>query len=177
MAPSDDQEENQMSILSPADIATITAKCKEDGVIGTAIADVIEHGEHGDFILQSFDGWLKEQKTTRPHWWPADGQADLEAQAFGGNFTARNRLVKQIGMAAADARAREYGLDGIHDYKTTPLARPGAAPKNKTTNPWSEGGWNISKQGQVYKSNPALAERLAKAANSQIGATRPTKVA
>jgi hypothetical protein len=166
-----------MSVLSPADIATVTAKSKAAGVIETAIADVIEHGEHGDFILQTFDKWLTEQKSSRPHWWPQDGQTDLEAQAFGGNFTARNRLVKQIGMAAADARAREYGLDGIHDYKTTPLAQPGAAPKNKSTNPWSVEGWNISKQGQVYKSDPALAERLAKAAHSQIGATRPTKVA
>src|ERR1700732_1621274 len=120
MAPSDDQEENQNTLPPPADIATITAKCQADGVLGTAIIDVIERGENGDFILQSFDGWLKEQKKTRPHWWPMDGQADLEAQAFGGNFTARNRLVKQIGMAAADARAREYGLRGIHDYTTKP---------------------------------------------------------
>lgn len=164
-----------MSILSPADIATITAKCQADGVLTTAITDVIEHGEHGSFIPQTFDKWLTDQKATRPHWWPAAGQVDFEAQAFGGNFTSRNLLVKQIGLAAADARAREWGLDGIHDYKTKPTWPGGQIEKPKSSNPWSAAGWNLTKQMQTHRADPALAERLAKAANSHIGAARATK--
>ena len=50
-----------MSILSPADIANITAKCEADGVLASAIADVLDHGEHGSFIPVTFDNWLQDQ--------------------------------------------------------------------------------------------------------------------
>lgn len=170
-----------MSTLSAADIATITEKCKASGVLATAVIDVLDHGAHGSFIPATFDAWLTEQKAKRPHWWPMAGQTDLEAEAFGvngkSNFTSRNLLVKQIGLEAADARAREYGLDGIHDYKTTPT-RPGAQrEKAKASNPWSVEGWNLTKQMQTHRSDPALAERLAKSANSRIGAAHASKVA
>jgi hypothetical protein len=168
-----------MSTLSAADIATITAKCVADGVLATAIPDIIVMAEHGDFIAASTDEWLKEQKQpgARPHLWPMAGQVELEASAFGGNFTARNRLVKQIGIEAADARAKEWGLDGIHDYKTKPT-QPGAQrEKAKSSNPWSVEGWNLTKQMAAHRSDPLLAERLATAAHSHVGAAHPTKVA
>ena len=123
-----------MTTLSPADIAAITMKCQADGVVATAIPDVLEHAERGDFVVASLDTWLKEQKQPgkRPHYWPMAGQVDLEAEAFGvngkANFTSRSRLVKSIGIEAADAQTREYGLDGIHDYKTSPIYFHSLAP-------------------------------------------------
>lgn len=43
-------------------------------------------------------------------------------------------------------------------------------------NPWSEKGWNLTKQGQIIKEHGlSKAEELAKAAGSFIGATRPAK--
>lgn len=168
-----------MTTLSPADIATITLKCQADGVLATAIPDIIDIAEHGEFIAASIDKWLAEQKspTKRPHLWPMAGQVDLEASAFAGNFTSRNLLVKQIGIEAADDRAREWGLNSIHDYKTTPT-RPGAQrEKPKASNPWSAEGWNLTKQMQTHRADPALAERLAKSAGSRVGAAHATKVA
>lgn len=42
-------------------------------------------------------------------------------------------------------------------------------------NPWTGEGWNLTKQGQIARENPARAEMLAKAAGhaGAIGATRP----
>ena len=43
-------------------------------------------------------------------------------------------------------------------------------------NPWSEAHWNVTKQGQVIKEKGMeTAERMAKAANSKVGAIAPTK--
>lgn len=40
-------------------------------------------------------------------------------------------------------------------------------------NPWTAGGWNITKQGQILLQDGAKAERLAAAAGSKVGATAP----
>lgn len=40
-------------------------------------------------------------------------------------------------------------------------------------NPFSKDGWNMTRQGQLYKENPQRAERLAEAAGTKIGGTRP----
>lgn len=43
-------------------------------------------------------------------------------------------------------------------------------------NPWSEKGWNITKQGQVVKEHGLTkAQELARLAGSHVGATKPTK--
>lgn len=41
-------------------------------------------------------------------------------------------------------------------------------------NPWSNapGAWNVTKQMQIFRADPAQAARLAKEAGSAIGATR-----
>lgn len=42
-------------------------------------------------------------------------------------------------------------------------------------NPWSKEHWNLTKQGEVMKTRgPTVAEAMAKAAGSKIGAVRPT---
>lgn len=42
-------------------------------------------------------------------------------------------------------------------------------------NPWSEKGWNITKQMAMFKENAETARNMARAAGSFIGATAPTK--
>lgn len=42
-------------------------------------------------------------------------------------------------------------------------------------NPWADGHWNMTRQGQLVRENPEQAAQLAKAAGSYIGATKPTK--
>ena len=43
-------------------------------------------------------------------------------------------------------------------------------------NPWSASGWNMTRQGQIVREHGmARAQEMAKAAGSQVGATRPTK--
>jgi hypothetical protein len=49
--------------------------------------------------------------------------------------------------------------------------RPGGGGSGD--NPWSHAGWNMTKQGQVYRENPARAEQMAKAAGTTIGGGRP----
>lgn len=41
-------------------------------------------------------------------------------------------------------------------------------------NPWSEAAWSITNQSKLIQTDKAEAERLAKAAGSKFGATRPT---
>ena len=53
--------------------------------------------------------------------------------------------------------------------------RSGGVP-NRADNPWSEEGWNMTKQGQLVKANEAKAAETAKAVGSFIGATHPVKV-
>jgi hypothetical protein len=40
-------------------------------------------------------------------------------------------------------------------------------------NPWTHENWNMTKQGEMYKANPARAEQLAKSAGTKIGGMRP----
>lgn len=42
-------------------------------------------------------------------------------------------------------------------------------------NPWSHDGWNMTKQGEIYRKDSARAEQLAKAAGTTIGGGRPAK--
>jgi hypothetical protein len=40
-------------------------------------------------------------------------------------------------------------------------------------NPWTRNNWNITKQGEIVRADPAKAERFATSAGSKIGATAP----
>lgn len=54
-------------------------------------------------------------------------------------------------------------------------ARGGGVSEHGETNPWSPAHWNVTTQGQFIRTHGTeKAERLAKAAGSRIGATRPT---
>lgn len=42
-------------------------------------------------------------------------------------------------------------------------------------NPWTAAGWNMTKQGQLYKENPERAAQLARSAGTTIGGAKPVK--
>lgn len=165
----------------------IAARLAAAGMKPSAINEASDDFAEGKLGADNLDEWIEKQRTARPYLYPTKGEADLESAAFGEfgkpNLTARSNLVKQIGEEAADARAKAWGLTGLHDYRTR-AKRPGDAgngdQKDKRPakdNPWSAEGWNITKQGSVMRADPALGERLARAAGSFIGATRPTRAA
>jgi hypothetical protein len=68
----------------------------------------------------------------------------------------------------------------LNDY-TTRGVRPDNAkvPENNKKlpagkdNPWSREGWNLTRQGALYRANPKAAAEIAAKANSFIGATKP----
>jgi hypothetical protein len=129
--------------------------------------------------------WLDTQREKRSYWWgtQTDENAELEQKAFGeGNVTARGKLVKG-NQALALARAKAWGLRDLNDYSRgtrpsdTPAGEKKPAAKDRN-NPWLPECWNITKQGQLIKvMGLDGAARMAKAAGSFVGATKPPKAA
>ncbi len=66
--------------------------------------------------------------------------------------------------------AVEAANKAVGDLDAADLLKVGAS-----TNPHSAEGWNLTKQGSAFRADPQLAARLAAAAGSKTGATRPTK--
>jgi hypothetical protein len=91
--------------------------------------------------------------------------------ARAGNMTAYSRIVREHGKATADTLLAQKKSD------TAAQVDAPVTKEKPTNNPWSAGSWSVTAQGRVYKTDPALAARLAKAANSHIGATKPSKAA
>jgi hypothetical protein len=142
--------------------------------------------------------WVANLRKTRPHMyadWNPDITEDQIRQEIIDDATLRpspknvGRLFKEFGELRAKAILEQAGTDWVRmkpGNKVT-LDDKGNAkgsdptPEQKSladrrANPWSAEGWNITKQGQVLKSlGPEKAAAIARAANSYIGATRPTK--
>jgi hypothetical protein len=90
-----------------------------------------------------------------------------------GDITAYGQLVREHGKAAIDVLLAEKPNAG-GDGKTTD-ADP--AFKNKK-NPWRAESWSVTEQGRIIRSlGLAVAGRMAAAANSKIGATKPSRIA
>jgi hypothetical protein len=111
--------------------------------------------------------------------------ASLEREAFHfRNIQARGELVRMIGTADANTRAIEWGLHGLQDYKTTgtkPVTeyeprQPQAAPTyDHSTNPWAADSWSPAKQISCVRFlGVTKASEIAAAADSFVGATKPT---
>jgi hypothetical protein len=115
--------------------------------------------------------------------------AALLAAAKAGNLTAKGRLFVQVGRdqskldalltgTAADTSSdtERRARDALRNDRGQFSADEGAAlvKQHKTVNPWSADGWNMTEQSRVYRVNPKLAASLSAAANSRIGATKPT---
>jgi hypothetical protein len=170
--------------LSDKEVAEFHRICDEKNVHKSAAdTDVRDAIENGDTTISGLAGWLDKIKATKPHLFVDLAMVDLESRAFGesgaSNITARGQLIKALGADEAARRATAWGLRDLHDYKTR-----GARPTNANVdgkpakkldagNPWSRDGWNVTKQGALYRANPRAAAEIAKAAGSFIGATRP----
>lgn len=166
-----------MSTLPPE----VQTKLEAAGMFPSAVrTDASEAWERAEFIPATLDKWIEKAKAAKPHMFIDAVQADLETQAFGdGNMTARGRFIALYGEAQAKERATAWGLKSLHDTKSKGK-RPfdeGEQQKASKNNPWSRDGWNLTRQMSVYKSDSKLAERLAKAAGSYIGATKPARAA
>jgi len=106
----------------------------------------------------------------------------LLASARAGNITAKGRLVRQLGsLAAADAVLADKANTGTDDTPRDEKGRfVGATPQEKeaaANNPWGS-NWNVTRQGQIVRSlGIEAAQRIANAAGSYVGATKPAKAA
>src|SRR5580704_9856700 len=111
-----------------------------------------------------------------------DVDPQLLASARAGNITAKGRLVRQLGsLAAVDAVLADKSNTGADDTARDEKGRfVGATPQEKeaaASNPWGP-NWSVTRQGQIVRSlGIEAAQRIAKAAGSHIGATKPGKVA
>jgi hypothetical protein len=111
---------------------------------------------------------------------------DLIAKAKAGNWTAKSQLFRTLHAdkpKGSEAETRKQ-LDQIlagetpkGDDNRNRDAGGKFTPKDTTNNPWLGGKWNVTEQGRIYKSDPALAARLADRAGVAIGAVRPAKAA
>ena len=130
------------------------------------------------FFEREYDFLLPTPKAKEQN--GADIPAEMIAAAIT-NMTVRSQVFKKLHgdkpkSAEGDTRADlEKLLAGERAKGGTNNGNSGG--KVKGDNPWSAEHWNLTKQGSVAKSDLGLAQRLAKAAGSFIGATRPAKAA
>jgi hypothetical protein len=143
---------------------------------------------HLDVTLNglSLDAAVEKLIEDRPLWRPQGpdptvvAQKELEAAALAGNVSAHGRLFKSMGKVAYDQwRAKHAAQPGKAADEAAAAAAAAAGADDKTRdNPWLAGNWNATRQGQIVRSlGIEAAQRIAKAANSHVGATRPAKVA
>jgi len=124
---------------------------------------------------------LKYVSETWPHLIPPPFEVPLADRAFLENdMTARSRLVREIGPAAALDVAKRYGHETL--YSRAKGKRPDniEAPKEDNpivahqNNPFSKKGWNISKQGALLRAvGTEKCAQIAASVGSRIGATSP----
>jgi hypothetical protein len=119
------------------------------------------------FTQGAFKTIFPSQDSTEQH----NVDPALLASARAGNMTAKSRLFVQVGR---DQTKLDKLLTATPDKSTD---TGNEKPEAERNNPWLAGKWSITRQGQIYKLDPAMAARLAKTANSHIGAVRPAKVA
>lgn len=102
-------------------------------------------------------------------------------QALAGSVTAKGKIAKAFGAGLDNSEASRKAVEQTERYLKAENAKrtktEGGDNKGdpKGSNPWSPNGWNLTKQMAVYRSDPAMAARLSKAAGSYVGATHPAK--
>ncbi len=115
------------------------------------------------------------------------GEVDpaLVSAALAGSLTARGQVFTALRLNERDPSAVAQ-LDAYLDTQKIKSTAGGKVEASTTdlkkaggSNPWGNkpGEWNLTRQMQAYRSDPALAARLAAAAGSRIGAARPNKAA
>jgi hypothetical protein len=162
------------------EFAQIEKACTEKGVRPTVIGtDLLDAYKRGDFTLTNMGEYLDAQKEKRPHWFATIAADDLEQRAFGqNNQTARAQLYKQLGPVEYSEREKAWGAENFKAGKAPTGANDSTKAKPGKDNPWLGSNWNTTKQGQIVRAlGLAAAQRIAKAAGSYVGATKPAKAA
>ena len=116
-------------------------------------------------------------------------EPSIVEKALSKNITAIGQVARAFGADNTNSAASRAAADKAELFLKAEAAKRGSGDgrdrddtgkfvaNGKSSNPWSVEGWNLTKQMAAHRSDPALAERLAKAALSHIGAAHPTKVA
>jgi hypothetical protein len=123
----------------------------------------------------------------RPLWVPsgpdprAVAQTELENAALAGNVSAHGRLLRTLGAEKYQQWCKDHAAKPgkVADEAAAAAALANADDKTKD-NPWSSepGKWSVTRQGQVVRAlGIEAAQRIAKAAGSYVGATKPAKAA
>jgi hypothetical protein len=104
---------------------------------------------------------------------------NLTVQKLRDECSARDLIAGDAPMEDVMAAFAAGSFETVGEFGEWLEARPHliaatAAAKKKSINPWLAEGWNLSAQGAMLKSDPALAADFAKRARSYIGATKPT---
>jgi hypothetical protein len=154
----------------------ITAALKTFGASEAQIADALFIlpplcAVEGDDVVLSRK-WLE---TNKPHMIAQATSPTADLAFLSGNITARGALSKSMSPAALDALAQSYGLKDRNDFGIG--AKPGsseaAAKKDRSKNPWSKVGWNISAQGQLVRAiGEAKAGEIAASVGCRLGSTK-----
>jgi hypothetical protein len=162
-----------------AEYAGLEKACAEKNVRPTAVGtDILDAFKRGDFNLNTVAEYLDAQKEKRPHLF-ATVADDLEQRAFGqNNQTARAQLYKQLGPVEYAEREKAWGAENFKAGKAPDGANDSTKAKPAKDNPWLGSNWNTTKQGQIVRAlGLPAAQRIAKAAGSFVGATKPAKAA
>jgi hypothetical protein len=121
----------------------------------------------------------------RPLWQPtgpdprAVAQQELEGAALAGNVSAHGRLLRTLGAEKYQQWCKDHAAKPgkVADEAAAAAALANADDKTKD-NPWLAEKWNVTKQAQIVRAlGVEAAQRIAKAAGSYIGSTKPAKAA
>jgi len=102
------------------------------------------------------------------------------------SLTAKGQIARAFGADNSNSAASRAAAEKAELFLRAEATKRGSGERErddggkfvaKSSNPWSLEGWNLTKQMQTHRADPALAERLAKAAHSRIGAAHATKAA
>jgi hypothetical protein len=119
---------------------------------------------------------------SRPLWKPTGddpalkARSELEAAALAGSVTAHGALWKQLGDVAYENWKKQHAAAPGKKGKAEGASDDDAGDDGSEFNPWSQAGWNLTKQGQVVKAlGETKAAAIAKKVGSHLGALRATK--
>lgn len=140
-----------------------------------AIDEFITEHRDGQFDESTLDTWLAKRREDRPHRFIGEAVIDPAVinAARAGNITARGKVFVALGRDQA-------ALDALLAAPAADKKKLDADPAFKGhANPWRGGSaWSITEQGRIVRTlGLAVAQRMAEAAGSRIGATKPSRAA
>jgi hypothetical protein len=139
-----------------------------------AVSEFILEHRDGLFDENTLDAWLTKRREDRPHRFIGDNTIapEVVTAARAGNITARGKVFVALGRDQA-------ALDALLAAPAADTKKLDADPAFKgKVNPWRAEYWSKTEQGRIAKTlGVAVAERMARAANSTLGATKPSRIA